>query len=263
MSELATSAMGELAVSAAPLRFGLLGSPNCGKTTLFNGLTGLRARVGNYPGVTVERREGALRHARRSAVVIDLPGTYSLEPLSPDEAVVRRVLAGELSARPDALVVVADACTLDRSLLLLAQVLREGLPTCLVLTMTDELHARGGSIDLAHLERALGIPVLGVVGHRGLGLDALRTLLAAPERWSRPHLLPPADALERAGWAASILDHVVHRRPHTSRLTEAVDRVVLHPLAGSALFILVMVLFFQLIFAWASPAMNAIDEFVA
>jgi ferrous iron transport protein B len=254
----------ELAASAAPtLRFGLLGSPNCGKTTLFNGLTGLRARVGNYPGVTVERREGALRHAHRSAVVIDLPGTYSLEPLSPDEAVVRRVLAGELSARPDALIVVADACTLDRSLLLLAQVLREGLPTCLVLTMTDELHARGGSIDLPHLERALGIPVLGVVGHRGLGLDALRTLLAAPERWPRPHLLPPVDAKERAGWAASVLDHVTHRRPHTSRLTEAVDRVVLHPFAGSALFALVMVLFFQLIFAWATPAMNAIDELVA
>ncbi|HEX5066661.1 MAG TPA: ferrous iron transporter B [Myxococcota bacterium] len=262
MSELAAGAMSELAATAEPLRFGLLGSPNCGKTTLFNGLTGLRARVGNYPGVTVERREGVLRHARRSAVVIDLPGTYSLEPLSPDEAVVRRVLAGEISARPDALVVVADACTLERSLLLLAQVLREGLPTCLVLTMTDELHARGGHIDLPHLERALGIPVLGVVGHRGLGLGALRDLLAAPEKWSRPHLLPPADALARAGWAASILDHVVHRRPAASRLTEAVDRVVLHPLAGSALFAVVMVLFFQLIFAWATPAMNAIDELV-
>jgi ferrous iron transport protein B len=252
-----------VASAAAPLRFGLLGSPNSGKTTLFNGLTGLRARVGNYPGVTVERREGELRHARRHAVVIDLPGTYSLDPLSPDEAVVRRVLAGELSPKPDALVVVADACTLDRSLLLLAQVLREGLPTCLVLTMTDELHARGGHIDIAHLERALGIPVLGVVGHRGLGLDALRSLLAAPERWSRPHLLPPADAQARADWAGSVLDHVEHRRPRGSRLTEAIDRVVLHPFAGSALFAVVMVLFFQLIFAWATPAMNAIDALVA
>src|SRR5262249_43507757 len=163
-------AVSELALGDAPLRFGLLGSPNSGKTTLFNGLTGLRAKVGNYPGVTVERREGRVRLDRRRAVVIDLPGTYSLEPLSPDEAVVSRVLSGDLAQRPDALVVVADACTLDRSLLLLAQVLRVGLPTCLVLTMTDELHARGGHIDLAHLERALGIPVLGVVGHRRLGL---------------------------------------------------------------------------------------------
>ena len=252
--------MSELALGPdAPLRFGLLGSPNSGKTTLFNGLTGLRAKVGNYPGVTVERREGRVRLEQRRAVVIDLPGTYSLEPLSPDEAVVSRVLSGDLAERPDALVVVADACTLDRSLLLLAQVLRVGLPTCLVLTMTDELHARGGHIDLAHLERALGIPVLGVVGHRGVGLDALRELLSAPERWSRPHLLPPVEAQERAAWAASVLDHVSHQRPHTSRLTEAIDRVVLHPFAGSALFAVVMILFFQLIFAWATPAMDAID----
>ncbi len=256
--------MSELAASLAPaLRFGLLGSPNSGKTTLFNGLTGLRARVGNYPGVTVERREGALRLAARRGVIIDLPGTYSLEPLSPDEAVVKRVLDGELSPPPDALVVVADACTLERSLLFLAQVLREGLPTCLVLTMTDELHARGGHIDLAHLERALGIPVLGVVAHRGLGLDALRARLAAPESWSRPHLPPPQDALARAGWAASVLAHVTHQRPSASRLTEAVDRVVLHPLLGSLLFALVMVVFFQLIFAWATPAMDAIDALVA
>ena len=167
-------------------------------------------------------------------MVIDLPGTYSLEPLSPDEAVVKRVLAGELALPPDALLVVADACTLERSLLFLAQVLREGLPTCLVLTMTDELHARGGQLDLAHLERALGIPVLGVVGHRGLGVEALRARLAAPESWSRPHLLPPEHAAGRADWAASVLAHVVHRRPAAHRWTEAIDRVVLHPLAGSA-----------------------------
>jgi ferrous iron transport protein B len=254
----------ELAATAEPLRFGLLGSPNSGKTTLFNGLTGLRARVGNYPGVTVERREGALRQSAQRALVIDLPGTYSLEPLSPDEAVVGRVLSGEISAAPDALVVVADACTLDRSLLLLAQVLRRGLPTCLVLTMTDELYARGGSIDLPRLERALGIAVLGVVGHRGLGLDGLRARLAAPPAsWPRPHLLPPEDAAGRAGWAASVLDAVSHQRPAQSRVTEAIDRVVLHPLAGSALFALVMVLFFQLIFAWATPAMDAIDAGVA
>jgi ferrous iron transport protein B len=250
------------AASADPLRFGLVGSPNSGKTTLFNGLTGLRARVGNYPGVTVERREGSLQLGGRRAVVIDLPGTYSLDPLSPDEAVVKRVLEGEIGARPDALIAVADACSLERSMLFIAQVLREGLPTCLVLTMTDELHARGGRIDVARLERALGVPVLGVVGHRGLGLDALRARLAAPESWPRPHILPPADARERAAWAASVLDHVTHQRPHESRVTAAIDRVVLHPLGGSLLFAAVMILFFQLIFAWATPAMDAIDALV-
>lgn len=247
------------AALAAPVRLGLLGSPNSGKTTLFNALTGLRAKVANYPGVTVDHREGVIDAAGRRIAIIDLPGTYSLSALSPDEAVVSRVLDGELDDAPDALAVVADACTLERSLLFLAQVLRRGTPTCLVLTMTDELHARGGSLDLPRLERALGIPVLGVVGHRGLGLDRLRELLAAPEQWARPHLLPPEDARARADWAGSILDSVMATRPRMSRSTEALDRIVLHPVAGTLLFAAVMVFFFQLIFAWAGPAMDLID----
>jgi ferrous iron transport protein B len=142
---------------------------------------------------------------------------------------------------------------------MIAQVLRLGVPSCLVLTMTDELHARGGVLDLARLERALGIPVRGVVGHRGLGLAALRSLIARPEAWSRPHLLPPETAQERAGWAASVLASALTRRPGPSRGSEAIDRVILHPVAGTLLFAVVMVVFFQLIFAWAVPAMNAID----
>jgi ferrous iron transport protein B len=247
------------AAAAAPLRLGLLGSPNSGKTTLFNALTGLRAKVANYPGVTVERREGEASLQGRRVVVVDLPGLYSLEALSPDEEVVQRVLSGELAPPPDALVVVADACTLERSLLVLAQVLRRGAPTCLVLTMVDELRARGGELDLQRLEQALGIPVIGVVGHKGRGLDGLRHLLAGPESWSRPHLLPPESAAERAGWSESVLEAVVRRRPGANRLTDAIDRIVLHPVAGSLLFAAVMVVFFQLIFAWAQPAMNAID----
>ena len=169
--------------SAAPLRLGLLGSPNSGKTTLFNALTGLRARVGNYPGVTVERREGPLMLGR-PAVIVDLPGTYSLDPLSPDEAVVTRVLSGEAAPPPDALVAVADACSLERSLLFIAQLLAQGRPTCLALTMSDELEARGGQLDLPRLEAALGIPVVAVVGHKGRGIQKLRELLATPESWS-------------------------------------------------------------------------------
>jgi ferrous iron transport protein B len=249
-------------LGAGLLRLGLVGSPNSGKTTLFNALTGLRAKVGNYPGVTVERREGELEIDGRRVRVIDLPGTYSLTPISPDEAVVGRVIAGELGPPPDALVLVADACTLERSLLMIGQVLRRGVPTCLVLTMTDELHARGGQLDFACLERALGVPVRGVVGHRGLGLGTLRPLLAHPEAWSRPHLLPPESVEERAGWAASVLASALTRRPGPSRVSEAIDRVVLHPLAGTLLFATVMVVFFQLIFAWALPAMNAIDAAV-
>jgi ferrous iron transport protein B len=125
--------------------------------------------------------------------------------------------------------------------------------------MMDELRARGGHLDLARLEAALGVPVVGVVGHRGLGLGELRKLLPHPERWSRPPLLPPAEPRERDAWLASVLARVLVTRPGPSRLTEAVDRVVLHPVAGSLLFAAVMVLFFQLIFAWATPAMDAID----
>ena len=252
------------AALAAPLRLGLVGSPNCGKTTLFNALTGLRAKVGNYAGVTVERREGETEIEGRHVVVVDLPGTYSLTPIGPDEAVVARLLAGELAGvpRPDALVVVADACTLERSLLLVAQVLRLGLPTCLVLTMVDELAARGGQLDLPHLERALGVPVLGVVGHRGLGLDSLRRLLGHPERWGRPPFPPPAEPMERSAWAESVLASVLQQRPGRSRITDAIDRVVLHPVAGSVIFLGVMLGFFQLIFAWAQPAMDGLDHAV-
>jgi ferrous iron transport protein B len=179
---------------APGVRLGLLGSPNSGKTTLFNALTGLRAKVGNYPGVTVERREAETNFDGRRVVVVDLPGTYSLTPIGPDEAVVSRLLAGDVAgvAPPDALVVVADACALERSLLFVGQALGLGKPTCLVLTMIDELRARGGEIDLGRLERALGIPVVPVVGHRGIGLDALRHLIGRPESWSRPQIPPPA-----------------------------------------------------------------------
>jgi ferrous iron transport protein B len=249
--------------ATAPLRLGLVGSPNSGKTTLFNALTGLRAKVGNYPGVTVERREGSANFDGRRSVVIDLPGTYSFSPASPDEEVVVRVLDGEFTDAPEALAVIADACTLERSLLMLAQVLRRDIPTCLVLTMTDEFQARGGQLDIPRLERALGIPVLGVVGHRGIGIPKLRRLLAKPEAWSRPHLLPPDEIHARAGWVESILDHVLTRRAGSSRKSDAVDRIVLHPVTGPLLFAAVMVGFFQLIFAWAQPAMDFIDAGVA
>ena len=251
------------AAVTAPLRLGLVGSPNSGKTTLFNALTGLRAKVGNYPGVTVERREGSAIFEGRRSVVIDLPGSYSLSPVSPDEEVVIRVLNGELNGVPEALAVVADANTLERSLLMLAQILHREIPTCLVLTMTDEFQARGGRLDIPRLERALGIPVLGVVGHRGIGIAKLRRLLAKPEDWSRPHLMPPDEIHARAGWVDSILDHVLTRRPGRSRKSDAVDRIVLHPAIGPLLFAAVMVIFFQLIFAWAQPAMDFIDAGVA
>ncbi|HIF94446.1 MAG: ferrous iron transporter B [Myxococcales bacterium] len=255
-----------LSNSASPLVFGLLGSPNAGKTTLFNALTGLRAKVGNYPGVTVERREGEVSLGRGDsrALLIDLPGTYGLTPISADEAVVNDVLSGSAVgvARPDALILVADACSLSRSLPFIGQAISLGMQTCVVLTMLDELAARGGSLDIQRLEASLGVPVVGVVGHRGRGIDALRQLLGDPAGWSRPAIDAPQDRAERTGWANSIAENVITQRPARHQLTERVDRVVLHPVWGSLLFLAVMVLFFQLIFTWASPAMDAIDGLI-
>lgn len=245
--------------------FGLLGSPNAGKTTLFNALTGLRARVGNYPGVTVERREAKLPLGDSNALLIDLPGTYGLEPISADEAVVRDVLSGSVDGvtPPDHLIFVADACSLPRTLPFIGEALHLGRPTCLVLTMLDELAARGGNLDLERLSDALGIPVIGVVGHRGRGLDQLRTLLGDPDSWSRPTILPPEDRTERAGWADSIATNVISQSPTRHPLTERVDRIVLHPVWGTLLFALVMVTFFQLIFSAAGPAMDLIDGVIS
>ena len=245
-----------------PLRLGLIGSPNAGKTTLFNALTGLRARVGNYPGVTVEIREGRTAFGGRDAIVVDLPGTYSLDPISEDERLVSDMLAGRhpSAPKPDALILVADACSLRRSLMLVGQVLQNAIPACLVLTMTDELSARGGKLDLPRLEAALGIPVLGIVGHRGKGVDRVRALLGQPETWTRPAIAPPSEALARAAWVDSVLDHTLHQAPSRHRLSNAIDAVLLNPVWGTLVFGLVMVTFFQLIFAWATPAMDALDQ---
>jgi ferrous iron transport protein B len=240
----------------------LVGSPNAGKTTLFNHLCGVRAKTANYPGVTVSRREAKVHLEGRDLALVDLPGTYSLTPISPDEQVVVDSLHGHIAGvdAPDALLVVADATTLERSLLLVADVLALGLPTALVLTMVDEVAARGGSLDLDALSRALGIPVVGVVGHRGVGMDAVRDLLRAPESWPRPVLTPPEHGAERAKWVTSVVASSVTPLQEDAR-TRRIDAVLLHPVAGSLIFIAVMLGVFQAVFTLAVPAMDVLDSF--
>src|SRR2546422_2999232 len=156
----------------------LAGNPNCGKTTLFNALTGLRAKVGNYPGVTVERKEGRLLGAAKEhpIIVLDLPGTYSLSPQSLDEQISRDVLFHRLPAvpPPDLVVVVIDGSNLQRNLYFATQVIELGYPTFIALNMIDVAQKNGHQIDAAHLSRALGVPVFPTVASTGKGVAELR-----------------------------------------------------------------------------------------
>lgn len=243
-------------------RLALVGAPNAGKTSVFNALTGLRAKTGNYPGVTVSRSVGRLAVGDHRLIVEDLPGTYSLDPVSPDERIVADVLNGRLASapRPDALLVVVDATTLSRSLTFVAQVLYLGLPACLVVTFTDELVRRQGRLDLDALSQSLGIPVYGVIGHRGRGVAALRETLPDWRTWPAPIVAPPQEMSEVDAWAESVLSFASYRAPQRDRITAAVDAVLLHPLWGLLVFAAVMVAFFQAIFTLAAPLQGYIEQ---
>ncbi len=243
------------------LRVALAGAPNAGKTSIYNALTGLHAKTGNYPGVTVARSLGTCRIGETSLTIEDLPGAYSLNPISPDEQVVRDVLtdASQSITVPDALVVVVDATTLRRGLNFVAEALALELPTCLVVTMTDELTRRAGRLDVAALGQALGIPAVRVVGNRGIGIPELRERLTELSSWQRPPLPAPTEPTEVASWADSILEAADYQAPQQDRITTAVDKVLLNPVLGSLVFFAIMYVFFQAIFTWAAPFQDAVE----
>jgi ferrous iron transport protein B len=246
------------APAKATRHIALVGSPNAGKTTLFNALTGLRGKTGNYPGVTVDRRVGTLRVGETEVHLTDLPGTYSLHAISEDEAIAVRVLRGELPGEhaPDGIVIVADATTLRRSLPMIGEILLLERPTVLALTMIDELKARGGDIDIFALQKELGVPVVGVVGNRGLGIDDLRAHLEDPQAWRPAKTRPAGDAESRFAWADQLLENITRHPVQESTLTRRIDRVLLHPVIGGLVFFGFMTFFFQAIFTWAGPAMD-------
>ena len=248
-------------VAGSP-RIALAGAPNAGKTSIYNALTGLHAKTGNYPGVTVQRSLGTCKIGGTTLTIEDLPGAYSLDPISPDEEIVHDVLTGTSStvSAPDALVVVVDATTLQRGMNFIAEALALDLPTCLVVTMTDELSRRTGRLNVAALGQALGIPAVRVIGHRGIGMPDLRAQLAQVATWERTPLPPPTDPDEITSWADSVLAAADYQAPQNDQITSAVDKVLLRPIPGTIVFFTIMFLFFQAIFTWAEPFKGAIED---
>lgn len=250
--------------SAPPSRIALLGNPNCGKTALFNLLTGSRQKVANYAGVTVERKEGSLRTASgRRVFVLDLPGAYSLNAMSADEAVTRDVVTGRSQeALPDLLVCVTDATNLRLNLRLVLEARRLGLPMVVALNMTDMARRQGIVVDTAVLAHELGVPVIETVGVR---TDGARELLAAldapvavatPAAWHSPGL---DDVLATQREVRRILDLAV-REPDSSLATsDRIDRVVMHPVGGMVVLAVTLFLMFQAVFSWAEVPMELIE----
>lgn len=261
---------GGIATDPGLTRFAVVGSPNSGKTTLFNALTGLHAKTGNYPGVTVSRYEGRVRLGEQNGVpnivvVEDLPGTYSLDPISPDEQIVVDVLdTDHHNLRvdvPDAILVTLNATTLRRSLGLFAQLQQTGLPTCVVLTFTDDLARRHGKLDVAAFTRALGVPVVTVVaGHRDALAD-LRHVMARSQSWTAPVVPPPTDPAEVTAWVDSVLESSGYQLPKVDQRTHRIDSILLHPVLGTIVFLLTMFGFYETIFTVAAPMQDAVGSF--
>ncbi len=248
--------------------FALVGTPNSGKTALFNALTGNRQKVANYPGVTVERKAGVVHTpAGRCVKIIDLPGTYSLRARSPDEEITRDVVLGRLKSEtePDLLVCVADATNLRLALRLVLELKSVGKPLLLVLNMFDIASRRGVQIDVARLSAELGVPVVPSVAVRRGGtaellkrFDDLTGGSAAGcvgSTWA-----PPSSAELRAAQrqADAIMRAAVHV-PAPDTLTARLDAVLLHPVAGLVILLVILFVMFQAVFTWAQPAMNLIS----
>jgi ferrous iron transport protein B len=257
---------------AQPLRIALLGNPNCGKTALFNLLTGARQKVANYAGVTVERKEGHLQTAGgRRVRVLDLPGTYSLNAHSLDEAVTRDIVTGRRAGEPlpDLLVCVTDATHLRLNLRLVLEARALGLPMVLALNMSDMAERQGITIDREVLSRELGMPVIGTVGVRAGGVRELLQWLdqAQPSALAAPAVPPaPADGSAAQPQVAElhqevrrIMDLAV-REPRVSlRGDDRIDAVVLHPVWGLLLLAATLFLMFQAVFSWAEAPMGWIE----
>ena len=254
--------------SAAAIRLALVGNPNCGKTALFNLLTGSRQKVANYAGVTVERKEGRF-HAPsgRHYALLDLPGAYSLHAASLDEAITRDLCRGFYPGEPapDVIVCVVDATNLRLHLRFALEVRELGKPMVVAVNMMDAARRRGIDVDLAALERELGVPVVPTIAVRRDGareliakLDAVAETLHEP----RTHLVSGDGALDPETLHAEtrrLLSLAVTMPRRTAEIDDALDRWLLHPVVGLLSLAVVMFLIFQAVYAWATPLMDLID----
>lgn len=244
------------------------GSPNAGKSALFNALTGARQKVGNYPGVTVERHSGRLTLADgRPVELVDLPGAYSLDPASPDEAVTRDVLLGKQKGEraPDALVIVVDASNLDNHLRFALQLIELGLPTIVALNMVDLAKRDGLQLDPKRLEAELGVPVIETVAVRKRGISdlqaALDDMISAPRCGVHEHA--PSDLIPLQRRARDIAKAAVVSESPVRRWTHRLDGVLLHPIAGPAILAAVLFVMFQAVFAWSEVPVSWIESGIA
>jgi ferrous iron transport protein B len=257
------------------MHLALVGTPNSGKTSLFNALTGSRQKVANYPGVTVERKEGSfVTPLGRQVSVVDLPGTYSLRGRSPDEEITRDIVLGRATgeALPDLVLCVADSTNLRLTIRLALELKRTGRPLLLVLNMFDIATRRGVSVDVAQLSEALGIPVVtSVAVRKGGTADLLRRTdeIAAqaasiPLRQNLWQPLTVAELRATQREADRIIAATIGLPSRPDTWTARIDAVVLHPVAGLALLALILFVMFQAVFAWAQPLMELLsDSFTA
>lgn len=254
------------AASPSALRIALVGNPNCGKTALFNRLTGSRQKVANYAGVTVERKEGYfVSPAGRQVRILDLPGAYSLHAASLDEAITRDVCLGQRAgeARPDLLVSVVDATNLRLHLRFVLELRQLGLPMVVVLNMSDAAARRGIEIDRDKLSAALGVPVVSTVAVRRDGAAALVSLLDATLPPAPPAPPAPAESASDFDVHAEVnrlLAAAVSMPARTAALDDRIDRIVLHPVFGLLLLAVLLFLMFQAVFSWAEPLMDGIES---
>ena len=254
-------------MTALPL-VALVGNPNAGKSALFNALTGARQKLGNYPGVTVERKSGRLSlDDGRPVELVYLPGTYSLDPTSPDEQVTRDFILGKQAGErlPDALVIVVDAANLQNHLRFALELIALGLPTILALNMVDLAARDGLELDANILSRDLGVPVIATVAVRKRGLDHLRAeldklitggpvaLRPSPEEKSFDAVRDEAHRIARAA--------IVRETP-SRRLTAAVDRIALHPVMGLIFLLALLFVMFQAVFSWATVPADILEGWV-